>query len=200
MRMSCINATERLPRDRISAVGRSIVPPTAQIVEAALLCANWSAFRSRVEVTDDLFREYVRFLALKVAHEDLFSDRLVVPRELEVVWKDHALYHAQDHYDALCKALAPEKFFQHQSGCGVHHEARDIPRRFETARLYRNAWGYVPIMWANVCSENSQTDTAHGLHTKAKLDRPLSEAEEWCTEDSPLHRQGLQRIQRMWMV
>lgn len=129
--------------DRIRAVGTSPTPPTAQNVEAALLGANWNFVRPHLQLSDELFREYVRFLSLKVTHGDLKSELLAPPPELETAWHIHSRTHAIDHYNELCEAILPRGLQDDDRSC----KTRSTVRRLDATTLYCAAWGHIPAVW-----------------------------------------------------
>ena len=104
--------------------------------------ADLDQLKDRVKPSAHVWKQYLRFLALKAAAQDWYAAAISPPVEVDALWHAHILDTRS--YRETCELLG--HFIDHDPDGGVDQKAR-ARRRLLALKMYEEAWGTAPEMW-----------------------------------------------------
>ena len=118
------------------------VASRAKAALAKLEGADLERLKRQVKPSADVWQQYLRFLALKVAAQDWCATKISPPVEVDALWHAHILDTRS--YRETCELLG--HFIDHDPDGGDDPKAR-AQRRLLALKMYEEAWGTAPEMW-----------------------------------------------------
>ena len=104
--------------------------------------ANLEKLKRRVKPSDEVWKQYLHFLALKAGVQDWYVPAISPPAEVDALWHAHILDTVS--YQETCALLG--RFVHHDPDGGDDPKAR-AQRRLRALKMYEETWGAAPQMW-----------------------------------------------------